>query len=108
MRQGFAVPLLLSLFLPAAGQGQTVARLSPRPAPHANRSLDMSIVEQPGYSAADPLQGGKLTEKELSTDSYFGVGLVKMHGRKKDGSDMRAGADPVITRNPALTFVVKF
>jgi hypothetical protein len=49
-----------------------------------------------------------ITTEEVAPETMFGVGLVKMHGRKRNGSDLRTGAPAAQTRNPAVTFVVKF
>ncbi len=107
MARWLAMPILLAFSTAVSGQAQIHA-VPQRPAAGHLQSLDFSIAGKQDYEAPGPLRNGMITEQEVSADSFFGVGLVKMRGRKKDGSDMRPGADPVSTRNPAVTFVVRF
>jgi hypothetical protein len=97
----------LALLTAAAADAQTSHPVQPQGVSHL-QSLDFSIVRQQENEVSSPFQHGMLTQKEVGSDSFLGIGLVKMRGRRKDGSDMRAGVDPVVTRNPAVTFVLKF
>lgn len=74
-------------------------------------SLRTARASLPGRSWINdpaPFAGGMISTDNVSPDAMLGVGLVKMHGRERNGSDMRVGAPEVDTRNPAVTFVVKF
>ena len=63
-----------------------------------------SWVNEPG-----PFDGGLITKEDAATDTLVGLGLVKMRGRARNGSDMQPGADvEVQKRNPAVTVVLKF
>lgn len=102
------MPALLALLTAAAGHAETRQTVPPPAAVSHLQSLNFSVVGQQEYEAAGPLRHGMLTQQEVGAGSFFGVGLVKMRGRKKDGSDLRPGADRVVTDNPAVTFVIKF
>lgn len=74
----------------------------------ASHVTDLAALQHPEFNAAKPLANGMLTEEDLSSNAFLGVGLVDMRGRRRDGSDMRADVPPTISTNPAVTFVVKF
>jgi hypothetical protein len=78
------------------------------PADHPARTADFSLSRQAWTNDPPPLAGGMLTSDEIGPNTLVGVGLVKMRARKRDGSDLRTGAPAAQTRNPAVTFVLKF
>lgn len=72
------------------------------------RTVDLDLTSNSQFSTGERFVNGMITERDLSSNSFVGMGLVSMNGRKRDGSDMRADVPRVITQNPAVTFVVKF
>lgn len=55
-----------------------------------------------------PFVGGMVTSEHILPDALVGLGLVKMHGRARRESEMRAGASEVQTRKLGATVVLKF
>lgn len=70
--------------------------------------VDLDVTSHAQFSAGPQFANGMITERDLSSSAFVGMGLVRMEGRMRDGSDMRADVPRVTTRNPAVTFVVKF
>lgn len=100
-----ALPLVASATAPAqVRQPAQVLRSGIGP----SHVADLAALQHPEFIAAKPLANGMLTQKDLSSNAFLGVGLVDMRGRRRDGTDMRAGVPPTISTNPAVTFVVKF
>lgn len=92
----------------SAAHAQMKALVTGDAQPAHSRTVDFDITSHSQFSAGQPFANGMITERDFSSNAFVGMGLVRMHGRKKDGSDMRADVPPVITQNPAVTFVVKF
>ena len=75
----------------------------------AKRTADFSLHGGSWINDPGPFDGGLIKKEDVATDTIVGLGLVKMRGRKRNGSDMQPGADvEVQKRNPAVTVVLKF
>ena len=99
-----AVPLAAAT--PAYAQMRT---LLPAQAPSLPHEANFGVSDQSWTNDPAPLADGMITTEGTAPNSMVGVGLVKMHGRKRNGSDLRPGNDSDFeTRNPAVTFVLKF
>jgi hypothetical protein len=72
--------------------------------PHAEASF--SLPKIPQFSSQSPLQDGMIAEEEVAPNAHIGLGLAPMLGRNIHS--VRIEQEPVPTRNPGMTFVVKF
>lgn len=109
MSRCLAVLVLLPFFAAAPGYAQVKGLMAPSGA-HARppSDLDVNVLEHPEFNTQRSLADGMITRRAVSSSAFFGMGIVDMNGRARDGSDMRADVPRVITSNPAVTFVVKF
>ncbi len=109
MSKCLAVLVLAPLFAAAPGYAQPTGSRAPN-GPHLARpsSFGVNQLQHPEFRNAIPFADGMITERDVSSSAFLGMGLVPMNGRRRDGLDMRADVPRVITRNPAVTFVVKF
>jgi hypothetical protein len=98
----------LALGASSAAQAQMKALVSDQPAPRTH-AAEFNVPADGWTNDPDPLSDGMITREGSVPNSLLGFGLVKMRGRKRNGSDMRPGVvQEVQTRNPAVTFVLKF
>lgn len=105
--------LAMCVAAPVIGASPAHAQMKGLPAGHAAqsshpRTLDFDVTNRAQFSAGQQFADGMITERDLSSNAFVGMGLVRMEGRRRDGSDMRADVPRETTRNPAVTFVVKF
>ena len=109
MKAWLAFCALLPLVAATAAQGQLrkLVQIEGGTAT-STRTARFAIPAQAWISAPAPLAGGMITTDQVGPNAVLGLGLVKMRGRKRDGSDLKTGATPAQRRNPAVTFVVKF
>ncbi len=96
-----AVPLVTSVA--AHAQNNRFQPPVPRKLAPESRFLLPSIREFDGRSQ---LQDGMIAQKELAPNAHIGVGLAPMLGRNI--RSVRIEQEPVPTRNPGVTFVIKF
>ena len=109
MRRWLAVCLAVPV-IGSSGAHAQMKGLAPSGALHSthSRSLEFNMPTPPQFATGPQFANGMITERDVSSNAFFGMGLVSMNGRNRDGSDMRADVPRVITRNPAVTFVLKF
>jgi hypothetical protein len=69
-------------------------------------AIDLRIAEQKGYDRPLPLMNGMIAQQDVAPNTFIGIGLADMYGRKKGG--LRINEAPPRSRKPAVTFVVKF
>jgi hypothetical protein len=60
----------------------------------------------PQFQAQSPLQDGMIAQEEITPNAHVGLGLAPMLGRNI--RSVRIEQELVPTRNPGVTFVVKF
>ena len=107
MRDWLAAAAALTFFAATAAQAQMKGPATTRVAAIArNHELDLRLSEQRGYAHSLLLANGMLAEQDVADNAFVGVGLADMYGRKKGG--LRQDDQLVRTRNPAVTFVLKF
>lgn len=107
MRDWLAVAVALAFFAASAAQAQMKGSNPTKVASVArNHELDLRVSEQRGYAHPLFLINGMIARQDVADNAFVGVGLADMYGRKKGG--LREDDDLVQTRNPAVTFVVKF
>lgn len=107
MRGWLAICSVLPVAAATGAHAQIRALVGFQAAPSAH-TANFAIPSQAWTNDPAPFANGMITTDELAPQTMLGVGLVKMHGRKRSGSDLRTGAPDVQTRNPAVTLVVKF
>lgn len=96
-----AVPLVSSVA--AHAQTDRFQPALPRRLTPDSRFLLPSI---PQFNVQSQLQDGMIAQKELAPNAHIGVGLAPMLGRNI--RSVRIEQEPVPTRNPGVTFVIKF
>lgn len=94
--------------LASATRADAQLKLVPTVIPSPAHTADFSVPGDTWTNDPAPLAGGMITTDEMGANTMLGVGLVKMHGRTRRGSELQAGAADVQKRNPAVTFVLKF
>lgn len=109
MKAWLAFCALLPLVAATAAQGQLRKLVQIEGAAATSiRMGHFGIPAQGWINAPAPLAHGMITTEQMGPNTMLGIGLVRMRGRKRDGSDLKTGATPAQRRNPAVTFVVKF
>jgi hypothetical protein len=107
MREWLAVAAALPLFAATAAHAQMKGLMPAEVAGVArDRALDLRLSQQHGYDRPLPLVRGIIAQQDVADNAFVGVGLANMYGRKKGG--LRLDDPPVLSRKPAVTFVVKF
>ena len=96
-----AVPLVASCA--AQAQANRFQPAVPRRPPLASRFVLPAI---PQFNGQSPLTDGMIAQKEVAPNAHIGVGLAPMLGRNIHS--VRIEPEPVPTRNPGVTFVIKF
>src|SRR3954451_21591069 len=71
------------------------------------RDLNFRLSQQNDNNHPASLVSGMFAQQNVAAHAFLGVGLANMYGRRKKG-EFRIDDPPVRTRNPAVTFVVKF
>lgn len=78
----------------------------PRPAAKNPASANFRLPEIAQFPSQSPLQDGMIAQEEVAPNAHFGLGLAPMLGRNINS--VRIEQEPVPTRNPGVTFVIKF
>ena len=108
MRKRISAAAVVPLLLAAAAQAQTMKGLMAADVAAAarDRAIDFRISARQGQEPSSPLMGGMLVQQGVATNAFVGIGLANMYGRRKTGP--RFGTEPVRSRKPAVSFVMKF
>ena len=96
-----AVPLAGS----CAASAQPYAGRAPAPEKPSTAS-SFTLPTIPRFTSQSPLQDGMIAEEELAPNAHLQLGLAPMLGRNIHS--VRIEQEPVPTRNPGVTFVIKF
>ena len=72
------------------------------------RAVDLRIAEETPVPHSSPFTGGMLVSHDLAPNATIGVGFPGIYGRRKNGKDVRINGGPRHSRNPAVTFALKF
>lgn len=94
------------VFGTAATHAQTNAPGTPRPVVAASHMLNVSPPPDALYTSDGPLHDGLIAEDGLAPNANFDVGLAPMSDR--EARSLRLNEGPVTTRNPGVSFVLKF
>jgi hypothetical protein len=107
MRKWLVLAAALPLFTATAAGAQMKA-LSATEVASVSRAhtIDLRIANQQGYDRPMPLMRGMLAQEDVADNAFIGVGLANIYARKK--RSLRADDAPVLSRRPAVTFVLKF
>lgn len=60
----------------------------------------------PQFVSQSPLEDGMIAQQELAPNAHVGLGLAPMLGRNIHS--VRIEQEPVPTKNPGVTFVLRF
>ena len=93
-----AVPLVVSL--PADAQALPLATGESPPA-HS-----FAIPSMPQFRSGSPVEDGMIAQDDVAPNVHVGLGLAPMLGRNIHS--VRIEQEPVPTRNPGVSFVLKF
>ena len=96
-----AVLLVASIAAQARANG-----VQPRVAGHSPATSNFRLPAIQQFSSQSLLQDGMIAQKEVAPNAHFGLGLAPMLGRNVNS--VRIEQEPVPTRNPGVTFVIKF
>ena len=96
-----AVPLLATSV--ASAQAAPARPLSVEKTPSGPDFKLPAIAE---FTSQSPFQDGMIVDDELASNAHLGFGLVPMSQRKRHS--VRIDQEHVPTRNPGVSFVVKF
>ncbi len=107
MRKWLAVAAILPLAAATAGHAQMKGlALSDIPKVAHNHEIDLRIAQQHGREGPLPLMRGMMVQRDVSANSFVGIGLANIYARKK--RSLRVNDAPTRSRKPAVTFVMKF
>lgn len=96
-----ALPLLPS----TAGHAKP-GSLQLQPAEKVSNAPNFLLPTAPQFNSESPLHDGMIAQEEFAPNAHVGVGLAPMLGRNIHS--VRIEQEPVATRNPGVTFVLKF
>ena len=109
--------MLTWLLIAAAAQGASAANVGIRmtgltsldigPVATA-RAIDLRLSHEISPSLSMPLIRGMIVQRGVAPNAVVGLGLANLYERKKPGFDPRDDGRPKRSRNPAVTFVMKF
>jgi hypothetical protein len=68
-----------------------------------NRTLDLRLGPEQSYSSGLHLAPNMLVHQDLGPGAAVGLGLANMYEKRRGGGDQ-----PVRSRKPAVSFVMKF
>ena len=96
-----AVLLMASFAAPARANGAPLRIAGKEPS-----SSSFRLRAIPQFHPQSPLQDGMIAQEQVAPNAHFGLGLAPMLGRNINS--VRIEQEPVPTRNPGVTFVIKF
>lgn len=95
-----AVPLVSAFAAPAeADPLQAAIRQSAAPS-------NFALPAIPHFTSQSPLDDGVIAQEDVAPNAHVSLGLAPMLGRNIHS--VRIEQEPVPTRNPGVTFVLKF
>lgn len=104
MRMWLAPAAAVSLMGACAAHGQSLASVAT-----GAKSADPSAFALPSipqFDSGSPIHDGMIAQEDLAPNAHVGLGLAPMLGRNIHS--VRIEQEPVPTRNPGVTFVLKF
>jgi hypothetical protein len=106
MQRWLAAAAVVPLVVTTAAHAQVTALQPAVSTALATHPLDFSLPTDAQYVPATALQSGMIAEEGVAPNALLGIGLAHMSGRK--AQSLRINEGPVPTRNPGVTFVLKF
>lgn len=71
------------------------------------RALDLRLAQERDFQHRAPPADGMIAQQSVAPNALVGLGLARIYSRKKRG-DARITDQPMISRKPAVTFMLKF
>lgn len=105
MRKWLAALAVAPFVVATASHAQTVQLNAPAAAAPAPAS-DLKLPPDQQFVSSGPLKDGMLAEDDVASNATVAVGLAHMSGRP--AHSLRWTGDPEPTRNPGVSFVLKF
>jgi hypothetical protein len=105
MRMWLAPAAVLPLIVASTAHAQMKELAAAPPGAPAARAPYFRLVPQQPYPGAQ-FTTGTLVEQDLAPNAAFNVGMSEILGRKKRA--LTGNEDPVRSRKPAVSFVLKF
>ena len=105
MRTWLAAAAAASLAASFAAHAQSNRVQSPAAA-NPDAASNFALPAIPAFDAQSPFQDGIIAEEEVAPNAHLDLGLAHMLGRNMHS--VMIEKEQVPTRNPGVTFVVKF
>ena len=105
MRTWIAAGAVALLVAASAAHGRTIA-VQPVAKEKLSAASNFMLPSVPRFVSQSPRQDGMIAQEELAPNAHLGLGLASMLGRNVHS--VRIEQEPVPTRNPGVTFVLKF
>ena len=95
---------------PIASPGVDLRGLAPAEIGHLAKAKALDFHIQEGSPPGTPMSliRGMIVRHELAPNAAVGVGLSSLYDRRKSGLDAGSASQPKHSKNPAVTFVLKF
>jgi len=106
MHRWLAAAAVVPLVVTTAAHAQMTALQRAVPTAVEAHSPDLNLPPDAQYIASTALRDGMIAEEDVAQNALVGVGLAEMSGRQE--RSLRVMEGPVPTRNPGVTFVLKF
>lgn len=106
MHRWLAAAAVVPIMVATAAHAQMTALGGAVPPAVPAHALDLKLQSDAGYVSSTALQRGMIAEESVAPNALLGVGLARMLGRKAQSLRLNEGPEP--TRNPGVSFILKF
>jgi hypothetical protein len=106
LQRWLAAMAVVPLAVATAAHAEVAALQRAVPAAAPTHTLNLKLPPDAQYVSQTALQRGMIAEEGVAPNALVGVGLARMSGRKARSLRVMEGPEP--TRNPGVTFVLKF
>lgn len=107
MKQWLATAGLWPLVAASSALAQPAHVFLTHPSISHKRTLDLRLVEEPGFNRAAPPNRGVLADTPLSANMRMGLQLITV-SRPRLGPEWRVDGRMLRSRKPAVTFSYRF
>lgn len=105
MRTWLAAAAVVPLVAACAAHARSAA-VQPSPSEKLSPASNFMLPRVPQFETQSPLHDGMIAQEDLAPNAHVGLGLAPMLGRNIHS--VRIEQEPVRTKNPGVTFVLKF
>ena len=107
MQERLAIVGLWPLLAATGAFAQPLQSLTEQPRIDHRRTIDLRLVEEPGFDRAGPPNRGVLADTQLGANMRMGVQLITI-SRPRLGPEWRIDGRAIRSRKPAVTFSYRF